>query len=283
LESIKAAFPHAESIGHDMAYPAMLTFLPAGLMGMVVVSLIAAYMSTISTHLNWGASYVVHDFYKRFVNTESSEKQQVLLGRIVTFFLMAVSGGIALLLKDAMEGFKILLQIGAGTGLIFILRWFWWRINAWSEITAMVVSFVIAVYLKFGHTSLGFDALPSWLSLVTSIIITTIAWVAVTYLTSPTEDMVLRNFIKKTNPGGPGWKKVMSKAMESGDDMSSINDEKWTVPQGILAMVIGCVFIYSLLVGLGYWLYGEHLIAIILTLLSIFSAFVLMKIWNNNR
>ena len=279
VASIQSAFPDAQKVGHDMAYPAMLTYLPAGILGLVVVSLIAAYMSTISTHLNWGASYIVHDFYKRFVNPKSEEKELVLLGRITTVLLMFFAGLIALFLTDALKSFQILLQIGAGTGLIFILRWFWWRINAWSEITAMTVSFVIAVYFEFGHEALGFTEIPSYLELILSIIITTIAWVGVALLTSPAKQDVLVNFVKKTNPGGPGWKTVMDKAHAAGEHMTELKNEKWNVPRGILCMFLGCIFTYSSLIGLGYWIYSEHVIAIILTLLAIISAILLRKTW----
>src|SRR5699024_4484964 len=138
LASLRTAFPAASSVvANDMAYPAMLSFIPAGWLGIVVASLIAAYMSTISTQLNWGSSYLVNDFYKRFVRPGASPKELVLIGRISTVVLMAIASILALLLSSALQSFQILLQIGAGTGLLFILRWFWWRINAWSEITGM--------------------------------------------------------------------------------------------------------------------------------------------------
>ena len=149
LDSLQNAFPNATKVDDDLAYPAMLSFLPAGLLGIVVASLIAAFMSTISTHLNWGASYIVHDFYKRYVKPEAGQRELVNVGRISTIFLMLIGALIAyFLLQNALQGFHILLQIGAGTGLIYILRWFWWRINAYSEIAAMIISFLMAIFLE---------------------------------------------------------------------------------------------------------------------------------------
>src|SRR5262245_6523527 len=175
LSDIEARFPHLDPsiIRHDLAYPAMLVFLPHGLLGLVVASLAAAYMSTISTHLNWGASYVVDDVYRRFISPHASEDHYVNVGRAVTIGLMVLACVVALWLENAMQAFHILLQIGAGTGLIFLLRWYWWRINAWGEIAAMVISFLVAVYLHFGHVRLGFAPLHPALALVVGVIVTT--------------------------------------------------------------------------------------------------------------
>ncbi|PHO01187.1 Na+:solute symporter, partial [Rhodobacteraceae bacterium 4F10] len=148
LESMNQAFPGltTEMQGHDVAYAAMMTYLPAGLLGIVLTSLIAAFMSTISTQLNWGSSYVVNDFYSRFINKEASEKQKVVVGRISTVVLMLCAALFSFYLQSAKGVFDLLLQIGAGTGLLFILRWFWSRINPYSEIAAMAISFIIAVF-----------------------------------------------------------------------------------------------------------------------------------------
>ena len=128
LTDISSAFPLVDQsiIGNDIAYPAMLYLLPSGLLGLVLASLIAAFMSTISSHLNWGASYISLDFYKRFIKKDATEKEIVFVGRISTVVLMLLAGFLALELSDALGAFQILLQIGAGTGSIFLLRWFWW-------------------------------------------------------------------------------------------------------------------------------------------------------------
>lgn len=280
LASLREAFPNAASVAdHDMGYPAMLTFLPSGLMGLVIAGLIAAYMSTISTHLNWGASYLVNDFYKRFLRPESSQNELVRMGRISTVVLMIIAGWLALLLQSALDNFQIILQIGAGTGLIFILRWFWWRINAWSEIAAMTISFLVAIYFRFLHDSTGLPAINDWQQLLLGVLFTTIGWLIVTYLTRPTDDDTLLNFCKVIRPGGNGWTKVKNIARKRGIAMNEIEDEAWRVPQGIICMVLGCIFIYGILLATGYWIYGNIMPAVILTIICILSGYKLMGSW----
>jgi Na+/proline symporter len=267
LDSISRAFPaaHASIINDDLAYPAMLQrVLPSGWLGLVVASLLAAYVSTISTHLNWGSSYIVHDFYRRFVRTAASDREQVLVGRAATVLMMLVAGVFALQLSNALQGFEIMLQIGAGTGLLFILRWFWWRINAISEVVAMIVSFVVAVTLKFSDFGLA-----SWQELLIGVGITTATWMTATLLTPPAAADTLKSFCELTNPGGPGWRHVYAELREEGRAPveSGVN-----IPRGILCMVLGCVAVYSVLFGTGYWLYGQATGAAALFVLSIASA-----------
>ena len=277
IDSLKAAFPGV-TIGHDLAYPAMLTFLPAGLLGLVVASLIAAYMSTISTHLNWGSSYVVNDFYKRFLNPGATEKQMVLVGRISTALLMVAACALAPFLASAKRAFDLMLQIGAGTGLLFILRWFWWRINAFSEITAMVVSFIVACYFEFVHTNVGLEPLESWQKLIIGVGITTVAWLTVTFITKPADEKTLRSFYRLVGPGGPGWKAVLQRAKSDNDPIDE-SGKKWDLPAGILCMVFGCLAVYSALFATGFWIYANRVPAIILTITAIVSAALLVKAW----
>lgn len=281
VESIRVAFPHVSPtiLGHDLAYPAMLTFLPAGLLGFVVASLAAAYMSTISTHLNWGASYIVHDFWGRFINRNAGDEELVRVGRITTVLLMVLAAGVALWMQNALQAFGILLQIGAGTGLLFILRWFWWRINAISELTAMVVSFIVAFYLEAVHPSMFPDAAlsGSW-KLVIGVAITTIAWVSATLLTRPADEATLRSFYALTRPGGPGWRRVLERAAADGQPVVGTGDG-WVVPQGILAMVAGCFAVYSALFAIGYWIYGRYAAAAVLTLIAVAGAVYLARAW----
>ena len=277
IDSLKAAFPGV-TIGHDLAYPAMLTFLPAGLLGVVVASLIAAYMSTISTHLNWGSSYVVNDFYKRFLNPGATEKQMVLVGRISTALLMVAACALAPFLASAKRAFDLMLQIGAGTGLLFILRWFWWRINAFSEITAMVVSFIVACYFEFIHTKIGLAPLESWQKLIIGVGITTVAWLVVTFIAKPADEKTLRSFYRLARPGGPGWRAVLQRA-ESDNDPIDESGERWDLPAGILCMVFGCLAVYSALFATGFWIYANHVPAVILTITAILSAALLVKAW----
>lgn len=284
IASIQAAFPNVTEgkLGNDLAYSAMLTKLPSGLLGLVLASLAAAYMSTISTHLNWGASYVVNDFYKQQINKKASEKELVSVGRISTVLLMVCSALLALVLQNALQLFDIILMFGAGTGLIFILRWFWWRINAWSEISAMFVSGIVSILLTF--TSLGNyffgneGLLPSWSRFPIIVLITTIVWISVTFLTRQEQKNVLQHFYLKIQPGGPGWKKVIDEAKQENLELVKTN-EGWSVPSGIVAMLLGCVFIYSALFATGYWIYGDIGPASILTISVLLSGFLLIRIW----
>ncbi|SDE98527.1 Na+/proline symporter [Pricia antarctica] len=288
VASIHEAFPNiAENkLGQDLAYSAMLTKLPSGLLGVVLASLVAAYMSTISTQLNWGSSYIVFDFYKEQINPNATEKQMVAVGRISTVVLMVLSAVLALALENALQIFEILLTFGAGTGLIFILRWFWWRINSWSEITAMFASGILSIALK--TTSLGpflFDVetgvFPDWAEYPFVVLVTTAIWLAATYMTQPESPEVLRSFYKKIQPGGPGWAKVVNEAKADGEAIAK--DEKWSVPQGITAMLLGCVLIYTIMFATGYWIYGRTTPALVLTGVAIVSAFLLIKAWNRMK
>ena len=284
LASIQEAFPNVseDKLGHDLAYSAMLTKLPHGLLGLVLASLVAAYMSTISTHLNWGASYIVNDFYKQQINKDASEKELVSIGRISTVLLMVFSALFALVLQNALQLFDIILMFGAGTGLIFILRWFWWRINAWSEISAMFVSGIVSVLLNF--TSLGDyyfgdeGLMPSYAKFPMVVLITTIVWVIVTFLTQAESKEVLQNFYKKIQPGGPGWNKVIDDAKTENIELVDTK-EGWSVPSGIIAMLVGCVLIYSVMFATGNFIYGNYTKGLVLTGVVILSGFALSKLW----
>ena len=284
LDSIQQAFPNIteDKLGNDLAYPAMLTKLPTGLLGLVLASLISAYMSTISTQLNWGSSYIVYDFYQTQINPSASQKQLVAVGRISTVLLMVLSTLLALLLQNAMQLFNLLLVFGAGTGLIFILRWFWWRINAWSEITAMVASGLISLTLTIPSikaTIFGIEGfMPSWAEFPFVVAVTTILWLLITFITPSEDESVLRSFYKKTQPGGPGWAKIVGKAQKEGVEL--LDDNKtWSVPAGIIAMLLGCSMIYSIMFCTGYFIYGNLRLAFPLLALAIVSGYLLIKIW----
>ena len=280
LSDIESAFPNVDSsiIGHDIAYPAMLSKLPSGLLGIVLASLAAAFMSTISSHLNWGASYISIDFYKRFIYSEASEKEIVLVGRISTVFLMILAGFVALELNDALDAFQILLQIGAGTGSIFLLRWFWWRVNAYSEITGMSVSFLVAIYFHSIHERIFGFTFESHYELVLSVFITTLSWILVTLLTKPTENSRLFEFYKKIKPYGIGWNKFLKN-----NNIDVKNKELKESPMSdLLSMFLGIVIVYSGLFGTGYLLYGNITFSLILFFLLFISAYKLNKIMNSN-
>jgi Na+/proline symporter len=247
LDDIRRAFPYVDPalIGHDMAYPAMLKFLPAGMIGLMIAGMLAAYVSTLATHLNWGTSYLVHDLYRRFVRRDASERHYVMAGRLVTGLLMLLAAAVTFVLDSARESFELLMSIGAGTGLIYLLRWFWWRINAWSEIAAMISSFLLALGFflagKAGH------ALPSHLALLVTVAVTTVVWITVTFLTRPTERAVLVRFYRLVRPAGPGWRLVEAEAGVGGSPDS--------LPQSLLGWTLGCAFVYAALFGAGSFLY----------------------------
>jgi len=265
LSDIQDAFPNLspDKLGHDVAYPAMLTLLPTGLLGLVAASLIAAFMSTMSTQLNLGASYLVNDFYQRFIKPDASEKHLVNVGRLFTVISIILGGGLGLFLTSAGQAFDLLLMIGAGTGMIYILRWFWWRINAYTEIVAMVSSLCIAFYFNFINQSF-----PGWEKIVIGAILTTVVWVVATYFTPPDDEETLKNFVKKVNPGGPGWSRYSH----------GVSSEPWPVPNGILCMMLGCFAVYGVLLGVGQLIYGEP-IGIALIGLAGVSAFGLTRLW----
>ena len=265
LSDIQDAFPNLspDKLGHDVAYPAMLTLLPTGLLGLVAASLIAAFMSTMSTQLNLGASYLVNDFYQRFIKPDASEKHLVNVGRLFTVISIILGGGLGLFLTSAGQVFTLLLMIGAGTGMIYILRWFWWRINAYTEIVAMVSSLCIAFYFNFIDQSFA-----GWEKIVIGAILTTVVWVIATYFTPPDDEETLQKFVKKVNPGGPGWSKFSH----------GVSSEPWPVPNGILCMMLGCFAVYGVLLGVGQLIYGEP-IGIALIGLAGVSAFGLTRLW----
>jgi Na+/proline symporter len=289
IASIQEAFPNIteDKLGHDLAYSAMLTKLPSGLLGVVLASLVAAYMSTISTQLNWGSSYIVYDYYKQQINPKASEKRLVAVGRLSTVCLMVFSAALALLLQNALQLFEVLLVFGAGTGLIFILRWFWWRINAWSEIAAMFASGIISIVLKLTPAGSFFFApdigvLPDWTEYLFVVATTTVIWLVVTYATQPESKEVLQEFYRKIQPGGPGWKRVVVEAEAEHNNLIR-TAEKWSVPSGISAMLLGCVLIYSCMFATGYWIYGKQTQALILTALAIISGLLLARVWNRMK
>jgi Na+/proline symporter len=279
LDDIRRTFPYVDAslIGHDMAYPAMLTFLPAGLLGLMVAGLLAAYVSTISTHLNWGTSYIVHDFYRRFMKPGADERHYVLIGRLVTGALMALAGALTFVLTTAQASFNLMLSVGAGTGLIYLLRWYWWRINAWSEIAAMVSSFLVSV--GFFVAAKNGATIATTTSLLITIAVTTIVWVAATYLTAPTDRATLVSFYRLVRPPGVGWDAVR---VEAG--VSSSPD---SIAQSLLGWALGCLVVYAALFGSGSYLYGRTAQGVAWTVVFIVSGTGLIRLipalWRTER
>ncbi len=301
IQSMVDAFPDVSEqyIKNDFAYPAMLReLLPAGLLGLVVASLIAAFMSTVASQLNWGSSYLVNDFYGRFCRPDATEQQKVRFGRFSTVMLMSCSILLALVLQNALQAFQYLLMIGAGTGLIYILRWFWWRINAWSELSAMaaagVFSLLFILLENFVLQSAGEGRVTLWgaelsatywgiIKFTGVVALTTITWISVTLLSAPVDDAVLRSFYTKIRPGGPGWRAVIEKARAEQIVLIKEDDLSWDVPTGILCMLLGSVMIYSTLFAIGNMLYANTILASVFIGTAITSGLALVYFWKKLR
>jgi len=277
LDDIRAAFPHLpeSQLGHDIAYPAMLTFLPHGLLGLLIASLLSAYVSTMSTHLNWGASYLVHDLYRRFMRPHASERHLVQVSRILTVLLMLVTAWFTFLLSTAKEAFALILSIGAGTGLIYLLRWYWWRINAWSEIAAMAVSLIVAVTI---HGTRPADRpMDDAYALLITAGITTVAWLVVTFITSPARRETLLAFYRQVRPAGPGWREIRAEA--------GVTAAPDSMPQALLGWLLGCVLVYAALFGAGNLIYGNwgigYVCAAVLAVSAVGLALLLVRLWRS--
>jgi solute:Na+ symporter, SSS family len=279
LSDIARTFPYVDPklIGHDMAYPAMLKFLPAGFMGLMVAGMLAAYVSTISTHLNWGTSYLVHDVYRRFVKEGASEAHYVMVGRLVTAVLMVLAAGLTFVLDSARQSFELLMSIGAGTGLLYLLRWFWWRVSAWSEIAAMVTSFLIA--LGFFLAGKAGTVIPSHISLIIGVAVTTVVWIATAYLAPPTDPDKLNSFYALVRPAGPGWKVIRER--------TGLPASADSLPMAMLGWILGCAFVYAALFGAGSFLYGNTSQALVWLAVFVIStiglARILPKIWRSSE
>lgn len=290
LTAIQADFPGIDPtyLKDDIAYPVMMSKLGPGWLGLIVASLIAAYMSTIGTHLNWGSSYLVNDFYKRFVKKDATEKEMVLMGRISTVVLMVIAGTFALTIMDnATQAFNILLLTGAGSGAIYLLRWFWWRINAWTEIATMIFATIQALILVLGvpDEAVSTAVLDGFtIKLLIAVTGTSIVWIATTLLTRPERKETLRHFYRITRPGGPGWKRVIEEARAEGDLIDEQDHgKKWEMPLQILCVFIGCVVIYSFLFAIGSFVYKNVITGLILSVVATVGAYFLFKSFNYLR
>lgn len=270
LDSIRAAFPHVDPrlVGHDLAYPAMLGFLPHGLLGLMIAGMLAAYVSTLVTHLNWGASYLVHDFWRRFAAPGRSEAHYVAAGRIVTVLLMVFAAGLTFVLDTAQQAFQLLLSIGAGTGLLYLLRWFWWRINAWCEIVAMVASFVTAIGFFIAQKQGA--AIPAHVVLLSTVAITSLAWITTAIVTRPEPQETLERFYRQVRPAGPGWRKLREE--------TGLPPSPDSLPQAFLAWTLGCLAVYGALFGTGSWLYGHTTTAVFWTAVTVITTAWLVRL-----
>ena len=276
LESLREAFPDVDAniISDDFAYPAMLVFIPPVWLGIVAASLVGAYLSTIGTTLNLGASYMVYDIYSRFIKRNAKEEEKVLVGRIITVILMAMAGVAALTMKSADQVFRILLSIGAGTGLIYMLRWYWPRINAWSEISAMIFALIFSLgapLLSFFHT------LPYWAQLTLPVIMTTFGWVCATLLTPRTDEARLLSFYKKVRPPGPGWKRYEEIARCDGDS----GNRNSGIGAAFLCLFSGSALIYGALYLIGAALKANWTAAAVISIALATLTILFMMGWRN--
>jgi Na+/proline symporter len=284
LSDIQAAYPNLDPklLGDDIAFPAMLRFLPAGFAGLMVGGLIAAASSTILTHLNWGASYLVHDFYRRFIRRNAGEKHYVLMGRAATVLLFVCSSLLTLVLGTAKSAFDIILLVGAGTGLLYLVRWFWWRVNAWCEIVAMVSSFMISVYWFWYNSHSGNIGTAE--QLLITVCLTTICWLAAAYLAPATNASTLIDFFRKVRPAGPGWEHIRRAAGISAAEARVSEDH---IPLALLGWVSGCAMIWSALFAVGNCLYGRETMAALLFAVFLLSGWVVIfafnRLWSNRK
>jgi SSS family solute:Na+ symporter len=282
LSDIQAAFPNLDPnlLGHDIAFPAMLKFIPVGFIGLMVGGLIAANSSTILTHLNWGASYLVHDFYRRFLHRDGTEKHYVLAGRVVTVVLFLCSSSLVFVLDTAKDAFDIILQVGAGTGLLYLVRWFWWRVNAWSEVTAMVSSFVVSVVILIMNKN-GVSV-STHVALLVTIAFTTVCWIVTAFVGPETDRTTLIEFYKKVRPFGPGWRKIREEAGVSEQEARATHEN---IPMALLGWAAGCAVVWSSLFAVGNFLYGRTDYALMLLAVFIVSGGVLLyvinRLWSN--
>jgi Na+/proline symporter len=275
LSDIQRAFPDLDPtlIGHDIAYPAMLRFLPAGFLGLMIAGLIAANSSTVLTHLNWGASYLVHDFYRRFIRRDADEKHYVQAGRLVTVGLFICSSATVYLLDTAKDAFDVILQIGAGTGLLYLVRWFWWRVNAWCEVVAMISSFAVSIVLLIlAKNDIRFS---THVALVVTVAATTVCWLLAAYFAPQTDQRVLVDFYRKVRPFGPGWAQVRKAAGISGRDEAA---DEANIPLALAGWMAGSVAIWSSLFAVGNFLYGRFAYAAFTTLVFAISSYVVVRV-----
>jgi SSS family solute:Na+ symporter len=280
LSDIQRAFPNLDPslLGHDIAYPAMLTFMPAGFLGLMVGGLIAASSSTILTHLNWGASYLVHDFYRRFVKTDAEESHYVAAGRVATAGLFLGAAASVYLLDTAKDIFDVILQVGAGTGLLYLVRWFWWRVTAWCEIVAMASSFLVSIVLLVLRSQ-G-TTFSSSTALLMTVAITTVCWVATAYIGPQTDRAVLIDFYRKVRPAGPGWAPIRVIAGDLPDDGRAASDN---LPMSMLGWFAGCTMIWSALFAVGNYLYGRMPQALLLTVVCVVTTASLTMVMRKLR
>ena len=238
--------------------------VPPALRGVVVAGFMAAFMSTIATQLNWGASYLVSDFYRRFVKRNADDKHYVVMSRVATVILVIASALVSVLLADIRSGWQVVLEVGAGTGGVYLLRWYWWRINAWSEIIAMATALVTTLGLRWAEPFSGSSPVVFAKTALTTAAVTTVVWLIGTFLTKPEPDAVLLKFYRDVRPHVSGWKPLAARAPE----VPPTHD----LGHNLILWVLGCAMVYLALFGSGYLLLGTSLKGVVLLVLAALCA-----------
>jgi Na+/proline symporter len=241
--------------------------VPPALRGIVIAGFMAAFMSTIATQLNWGASYLVSDFYRRFIRRNATDQHYVHMSRVATVLLVIASALVSVLLADIRSGWQAVLEVGAGTGAVYLLRWYWWRINAWSEISAMATALVMTVLLHWAAPFSGTSPVVFAKSALTTTIVTTLVWLVVTFSTKPEPEVLLLQFYRSVRPQVTGWQSIANLAPE----VPPTRD----LGQNLLCWVLGCAMVYLALFGLGHVLLGPFWEGVLLLLISAVCAGVL--------
>jgi Na+/proline symporter len=251
----------------------MNDLLPVGFRGLLLAAFAAAYMSTISTQMNWGSSYLINDFYRRFVKRDATERHYVMASRLATLLVVLLSVVVTYFMNRITSGWELIMSLGAGTGLVYILRWYWWRINAWSEISAMTAALVVSLALRYfvvfdASTPAGFAQ-----SILTTVGVTTLVWLSVTFLTQPEPIEKLSSFYRRVHPAGPGWRRV---AVACG-----LAERRGEIKPNLLNWALGVVLVYAMLFGIGEVIFGHWARAVFFFVAALASGVVMF--WNLNR
>ena len=247
--------------------------LPGAFRGFMLAAFAAAYMSTIATQLNWGSSYIINDFYRRFMARGRDEKHYVFMSKFATAFLALLGAGVSLVMGSVGGAWQLLLGIGAGTGAVYLLRWYWWRINAWSEVAAMGAAGIMTILLRTVIHISGSDAIVFAKSILLTVAVTTVVWVVVTFATNPEPDSKLLEFYRRVRPGVLGWKHIAAQAPEI-----PATHDGW---YNLMDWLLGCLMVYMALFGIGKLLLGSTGVGLVFLAISGISAYAIY--WDFSR
>ena len=257
----------------EAGYPLlMLEYLPVGLLGLMLTAFLAAFMSTIDTHLNWGASYLVNDFYKRFFKPEAEPHHYVAISRLAVLLIMIVAGVTSLFMDSIAGAWKFLIALNAGIGLVQILRWYWWRINAWSEISAMLASLVVSIVVFTLPQTKEFA-----IQMLIIVPISTVVWVVVTFITEPVSTETLTKFYSKVKPSKIGWMLIAAEIKEESDDTNRQQTYAETRTPTLVNWIVGVIFIYTFLFSIGKLLLGFTTLGLTFLLIAVISGYIMYK------